>query len=299
VAGIFGAITGVPAGSAFASRREAADSGVHRPLQAGISGGAATGAESIVVSGGYEDDEDHGETIIYTGHGGNDPQTGRQVADQTLTRQNLALAVSADRGLPVRVVRGANGDPQYSPATGYRYDGLYYVESYWKEQGHSGFDIWRYRLVESPPTDPVTNPPPERAPAQRSAPTSSTEQSYSTVQRIVRNTAVTEWVKELYDFTCQVCDMRLETPAGPFAEGAHVRPMGRPHNGPDSVTNVLCLCPNHHVLFDRGVFGISETGEVLDRDTGGRIAVLTVRDGHDLDPAQLRYHWSLFRQGGS
>jgi putative restriction endonuclease len=299
VPAVFGAIPDVPVGSAFGSRRAAADAGVHRPLQAGISGGAQTGAESIVVSGGYEDDEDHGDTIIYTGHGGNDPQTGRQVADQTLTRQNLALAVSSDRGLPVRVLRGAHGDPQHSPASGYRYDGLYYVERYWKEKGRSGFDIWRYRLVGSPPSDPVTNPPPERAPAQRSAPTSSTEQSYATVQRIVRNTAVTEWVKELYDFACQVCDTRLETPAGPYAEGAHVRPMGRPHNGPDAVNNVLCLCPNHHVLFDRGVFGITKSGEVLDRRTGGQIAVLTVRDEHALDPGQLRYHWSLFRPGST
>jgi putative restriction endonuclease len=299
LAGVFGAIPGVPVGSSFASRREAADAGVHRPLQGGISGGSQTGAESIVVSGGYEDDEDHGDTIIYTGHGGNDPQSGRQVADQTLTRQNLALAVSSDRGLPVRVVRGAGGDPQYSPASGYRYDGLYFVESYWKEKGRSAFDIWRFRLVASPETNPVTNPPPARAPAQRGAPTSSTEQSYATVQRLVRNTAVTEWVKELYDFTCQVCGTRLETPAGPYAEGAHVRPMGRPHNGPDSVSNVLCLCPNHHVLFDRGVLGISEKHEVLDRHSGERIAELTVLDGHELDPAQLRYHWSLFRQAGS
>lgn len=80
------------------------------------------------MSGGYEDDEDYGDTILYTGHGGNDPQTGRQTADQTLTRQNLALAVSADRGLPVRVLRGADGDPKHSPSSGYRYDGLYYVE---------------------------------------------------------------------------------------------------------------------------------------------------------------------------
>jgi putative restriction endonuclease len=143
----------------------------------------------------------------------------------------------------VRVLRGANGDPQYSAASGYRYDGLYYVERYWKEKGRSGFDIWRYRLVASPPPDPVTNPPPERAPAQRAAPTSSTEQSYATVQRIVRNTAVTEWVKELYDFTCQVCDICLETPAGPYAEAAHVLRMGRPHNGPDSVETSSASAP--------------------------------------------------------
>jgi putative restriction endonuclease len=62
MAGLFGDVPGVPAGNSFTSRREAADAGVHRPLQAGISGGSQTGAESIVVPGGYEDDEDHGET---------------------------------------------------------------------------------------------------------------------------------------------------------------------------------------------------------------------------------------------
>jgi putative restriction endonuclease len=86
-----------------------------------------------VVSGGYEDDEDFGDELLYTGHGGNDAETHKQVADQELTRQNLALAVSCDRGLPVRVVRGAGGDPTHSPASGYRYDGLFYIEMYWRE----------------------------------------------------------------------------------------------------------------------------------------------------------------------
>jgi putative restriction endonuclease len=164
------------------------------------------------VSGGYEDDEDYGETILYTGHGGRDSSTGRQVADQTLTAQNLALAVSCNRGLPVRVVRRENGDPEHSPADGYRYDGLYYVESYRPQRGVSGFNILQYKLIVSPRADPITNPPPASAPTQRSAPTSSTEQTYATVQRLVRNTAVTEWVKELYDFTCQICGIRLENP---------------------------------------------------------------------------------------
>ena len=85
-------------------------------MQAGISGAAAEGADSIVVSGGYEDDEDYGDEIIYTGHGGNDPNTGRQVADQQLKQGNLALAFSRKEGLPVRVVRGANPKSPYAPA---------------------------------------------------------------------------------------------------------------------------------------------------------------------------------------
>jgi len=37
------------------------------------------GADSIVFSGGYEDDEHRGDEIIYTGHGGRDPNTGQGV----------------------------------------------------------------------------------------------------------------------------------------------------------------------------------------------------------------------------
>src|SRR3954462_10839423 len=95
----------VPVGTVFATRAELAAAGVHRATQAGITGAAEQGAESIVLSGGYVDDEDDGLIIIYTGHGGRDPASGRQVADQTFTRQNQALVRSCLNGLPVRVVR--------------------------------------------------------------------------------------------------------------------------------------------------------------------------------------------------
>ena len=84
--------------------------------------------------------------ILYTGHGGRDPKTGRQITHQTLTRGNLALALNDCDGRPVRVVRGAKHTSPYSPPNGYRYDGLYQVESYWCERGKSGFNIWRFRL---------------------------------------------------------------------------------------------------------------------------------------------------------
>jgi hypothetical protein len=91
---VFGPIPGYPPGSHFASRRELFDAGIHRQLQAGIVGSDTEGAESIVLSGGYEDDEDYGNLIIYTGEGGRDAQTGKQIADQVLTRGNRALALN-------------------------------------------------------------------------------------------------------------------------------------------------------------------------------------------------------------
>ena len=143
---IFGHIPGVPIGTVFPDRRALSHSGVHRPLQAGISGNRIHGADSIVVSGGYRDDRDYGKLIIYTGQGGNDPNTKHQVADQELVRGNVGLTISCDQGLPVRVVRGSKGDPGQSPKSGYRYDGLYLVTRFWSEPGLDGYLIWRFEL---------------------------------------------------------------------------------------------------------------------------------------------------------
>ena len=112
---VFGHIPGVAVGTIFPDRRSLSQTGVHRPTQAGISGNKTDGADSIVVSGGYRDDKDYGDLIIYTGQGGNDPNTRRQVADQELVRGNIGLVLYCDNGLPVRVVRGAKGDAAYSP----------------------------------------------------------------------------------------------------------------------------------------------------------------------------------------
>jgi len=53
-----------------------------------------------VLNEGYEDDEDHGDWMVYTGQGGRDPNTGRQIADQQLTRGNLVLRKAIPRDCP-------------------------------------------------------------------------------------------------------------------------------------------------------------------------------------------------------
>ena len=78
----FGHIPSVDVGSWFQNRTALRNAGVHLPPMDGIEGGIKEGANSIVVSGGYEDDIDEGEVIIYTGAGGNDKDTKVQIADQ-------------------------------------------------------------------------------------------------------------------------------------------------------------------------------------------------------------------------
>ncbi|NBO53753.1 MAG: SRA-YDG domain-containing protein [Actinobacteria bacterium] len=279
----FGHIPQIPVGTVFANRIEASIAGVHRPRQAGISGAGDGGADSIVVSGGYIDDQDFGSRIIYTGHGGNDPASRRQVADQELERGNLALAVSCDQQIPVRVLRGAGGDPAFSPTSGFRYDGLFKVVRYWPENGVDGFRIWRFELQQlddSPfviSVPPIGNDLPERRPT---APRN----------QIVRDPRLSDWVKRLHNWTCQFCGDRLATPAGAYAEAAHIRPLGTPHNGPDQTSNLLCLCPNCHKRFDTFARFVDENGQIVDTTTANVCGHLRTHSEHHIEESNFDYH---------
>lgn len=269
---VYGDPEGVPVGASFRDRRALSDAGLHRPLEAGIDYAPGQAAASVVLSGVYPDD-DRGDVVIYTGQGGRDPVTGKTIADQQPTRGNAALIRNRNLGVPVRVIRKVAG--------GFRYDGLYAVETYFRERHSSdGFIRWRYELRRIP-VSMILVLEDAGGPAQR------VEQS---VQRIVRDTRVTREVKRLYEYTCQICDVCLATPISPYAEAAHIRPLGRPHEGRDSLSNVMCLCPNDHVLFDFGAITVlPETLTVTGiPDREGR--VLQVHKRHHLDLSNFDYH---------
>lgn len=282
---MIGIIKGVNVGSHFEDRRQLYDAGVHRALQAGIVGRSAVGAESIVLSGGYVDDTDFGSIIVYTGEGGRDQNTGRQVKDQEFVRKNQALVTSSLEGLPVRVIRGSGHKSEHAPEDGYRYDGLFRVDSYWRDNGEHGYRICRFRLVSlDEPTAKIENQ--EKGKDAKGKPARRIE---TTVQRIIRDTALGRKVKALHDHACQVCGERLDCIGGPYAEAAHIRPLGSPHNGPDDLSNLLCLCPNHHVLLDRGALFISNDLRV--RETG---KPLRLARGHSISLDHLWYQRSIW-----
>lgn len=282
----FGAPEGIRKGQRFASREALRAAGVHAPLQAGISGTKADGADSIVVSGGYVDDEDFGDYFIYTGHGGRDQRTGRQIKDQSAEASgNAGLITSWLEGLPVRVTRGANKDSAFAPESGYSYAGLYTVTSHWPEPGRDGFVIQRFRLDT---LDRNFNP--EAGGAAEADPAFST----TTISRRIRDSAAARRVKGLYGDTCQICGTRIEGSQGrSYSEGAHVRPLGRPHLGPDTDSNLLCLCPNHHTQLDIGGIVITDDLRVMAVD-GTEVGRLTFRGAHRLDPANARYQRGLW-----
>jgi predicted restriction endonuclease len=286
-----GGMKDVAVGQMFPTRAALTAAGVHRATQAGIVGTGARGAESIVVSGGYEDDQDDGDVIIYTGHGGRDG--GRQVSDQSFDSPgNAALLTSSLTGAPVRVSRGAHRGSVHAPPSGYRYDGLFRVDSCWREPGRSGYLVCRYRLTSLTAAIAPSDQDQIQQPA-RPGGNNTPDSRQSTVQRIVRSSAVADYVKTIYDHTCQFCSTRLAIGARGYSEGAHIRPLGKPHNGPDTTDNILCLCPNCHVLFDNGAITIHGTD--LHRHGQPQPSPLTTRSDHPINPAHTDYHRNIHR----
>ncbi|WP_159820299.1 YDG/SRA domain-containing protein [Colwellia sp. 20A7] len=280
---IFGDIDGIKEDDWIANRKDMMPTSFHRNHGQGIDGNGSEGTSAIVLSGGYEDDEDFGDEIIYTGAGGNDPKTGNQIADQSWEKSgNAGLLVSMDRGLPIRVIRGHQHKSDYSPLKGYNYAGLYSVVDAWEEVGRSGFKICRFRL-EYCGLNGIRRTPEqvelgyENKKANRKA---------GTVLRIVRDTKISQDIKKLYKFECQVCGTALKTKKGLYAEGAHIRALGRPHNGDDRKNNLLCLCPNHHVMYDKGSFSIADNFELIGDESGQ----LFVHAKHKINLENLTYH---------
>lgn len=277
-----GDIEGVREGAVFADRQELHAAGVHDNIRGGIHGRPnEQGAESIVLSQGYEDDIDLGYEIFYTGEGGRgDSKSKNQIKDQKFTGRNLTLAENVATGVPVRVIRRV--------PNGYRYDGLYSVVGAWLDKGKSGFEICRFRLIRAFGRDSFV-------PSHTSETVTPADRRESTVYRVVRNSALSEKVKRLHDFRCQICTVRLETQFGPYAEGAHILPLGQGHGGPDVLENLLCLCPNDHVQFDYGALFVLDDLVVEDRE-GRRVGKLRMVPEHSINPQYLRKRREIFRR---
>ena len=276
----FGEIEGYSEGSTFNTRMEIKHAGLHKYHIAGISRVLDIGCDSIVLNGGYVDDRDYGDEILYTGEGGRPEGSPRQTFDQPFTKGNLDLSKNKNANLPIRVIRGSKHfEEEFAPSSGYRYDGLYYLVDYYPDIGEDGFRIWRYKLVKEINTDL----PPSRG-SDTPAPRSET-----TTNQIQRNTRIPQQLKEDYDFKCQVCDIRLEANGVPYAIGAHIKGLGAPHNGPDVKENMLILCPNDHYLFDAFAFSINDDFTFI-----GREGALSIHRRHNIGLEYIRYHRSKY-----
>jgi len=105
-----------------------------------------------------------------------------------------------------------------------------------------------------------------------------TSRQETTTYRILRDTNRARRVKSLHPYKCRLCAYTIRLPDGSaYAEAHHIRPLGEPHNGPDVMENILCLCPNHHAELDYGARPL-QVGE------------LSSVPGHLAGEEYIRYH---------
>lgn len=77
------------------------------------------------------------------------------------------------------------------------------------------------------------------------------------IDTIVRNQTLVRKVKKIRNHTCQICSLRLQIGSDScYSEVHHIKPLGKPHNGPDIIGNMLCVCPNCHKKLDYGFISV-------------------------------------------
>jgi putative restriction endonuclease len=123
----------------------------------------------------------------------------------------------------------------------------------------------------------------------------------------VRDPAFRRSILEAYDETCAVCGMKLVAHNGVSVnDAAHILPYSRYYN--DDIRNGICLCKNHHWLFDRfllsfdGHYRIVVTKKI---ETENPENVLTRFNGKDMilpkvaekypHPTALEWHRNMMR----
>ncbi len=106
-------------------------------------------------------------------------------------------------------------------------------------------------------------------------------------------------LKKHYNNTCVFCGTKLQVAEDRFySEAAHIKPLGAPHNGPDKASNMLVLCPNHHLQFDRGVLRLSKRGGdyfIKSKTEGDPLDGATANVRHALDDDCVRWHHNWFK----
>lgn len=101
-------------------------------------------------------------------------------------------------------------------------------------------------------------------------------------------------LKKVYDNECMFCQTKLQVgPNQYYSEAAHIRPLGQPHNGPDRPYNMLILCMNHHLQFDRGMLSVQLSGssfQIVSAINGDPLSGRVLEPKHELDHNCVAWH---------
>ncbi len=149
------------------------------------------------------------------------------------------------------------------------------------QKKNTDFDWWKEQITRSKNTDwsihigTVNIPDTPVAVDKENYPADRIE---ATVYRILRDTNLSKRVKYLNKYECQICGHSIMLSNGSkYAEAHHIRPLGNPHNGPDVIGNIICVCPNHHAELDYGAIELD-------------FSKIRNVEGHKIDAEYIKYH---------
>jgi putative restriction endonuclease len=95
----------------------------------------------------------------------------------------------------------------------------------------------------------------------------------------------------------QVCAELIGIASGANAEGAHIRPLGRPHDGSDVESNVLLVPLPERSRALRVRSDREDDLTIIDPTNGGTLRKLRTVTRHSVDSKQLAYHRENFDLG--
>ncbi|EFM09521.1 HNH endonuclease [Paenibacillus curdlanolyticus YK9] len=113
----------------------------------------------------------------------------------------------------------------------------------------------------------------------------------NTVSRVVRSSSLVRYLRDLYSDACQICGQRIDLgPGGTFSEVHHIQPLGK-HRGADVIENMIVVCPNHHIMFDRGAITVDLSNKKVihanpKNELNGNDIVLK----HEIENRYIEYH---------
>ena len=108
-------------------------------------------------------------------------------------------------------------------------------------------------------------------------PDSSEDRPKGIVEQVMRSERFKDDVLSAYGYRCAVSELSSQGMGG-LVEAAHIRGAGRPHCGPDHITNGIAMTPTLHRLFDRHLFSFRYEGNELVVVTSNQLSVNMVEN---------------------
>ncbi|MFN0224057.1 HNH endonuclease [Paenibacillus sp. KR2-11] len=101
---------------------------------------------------------------------------------------------------------------------------------------------------------------------------------------------LSDLLKFLYNDACQVCGHKIDLGDGDsYSETHHIQP--RSEAGPDVPGNMIVVCRNCHILFDRGAITIDlNTKQVIHQDPEHTLNKMRLTLMHTIEQKYINYH---------